>query len=55
MTKILSDIVFVNRNVQIEDYLKENFGEIVRWAIVDVAEDKLKISFSYEVKEVRTN
>lgn len=49
MKKILSDIVLVNKNNDIEQYLNNNFGEIVRWAIVDVTESDYKISFSYEV------
>lgn len=55
MTKILSDVVFIKKELQIEQFLKENYGEIVRWAIVDITEFEYKISFSYEVKEAQAN
>lgn len=54
MSKILSDIAYINKELQIEPYLNDKYGEIVRWAIVDVLDDKYKISFSYEVKEAQT-
>lgn len=55
MIKILSDIVYIDKSTPIEQFLAKNYGEIVRWAIVEVSETHFKISFSYEVKEARTN
>lgn len=55
MTKILSDVVFIKKELHIEQFLKENYGEIVRWAIVDVTDSDYKIAFSYEVKEAQAN
>ena len=55
MTKILSEIVYIKKELSIEDFLKENYGEIVRWAIVGISDSECKISFSYEVKEAQTN
>jgi hypothetical protein len=55
MTSILSDTIYIDKTSQIETYLKDNYGEIVRWAIVEVTEDQYKIAFSYEAKEAQTN
>ena len=54
MKKIVSDIVEVDKNfnlTEIEAVLNNKFGEIVRWAIVEVNDEFYKISFSYELKE----
>ena len=55
MTKILSDTINIDRNLLIENVLKDNYGEIVRWAIVEVNDNDYKVTFSYEVKEAPTN
>jgi hypothetical protein len=55
MTKILSDTIYIDKSFEIDTYLNENYGEIVRWAIVEVDESQYKIAFSYEVKEAQTN
>lgn len=49
---IISDIVWipfeapVNREM-IEAVLAQKYGEIIRWAIIEVLDDKLKICLSY--------
>ena len=55
MVKILSEIIYIDKSKPIEVTLVEKYGEIVRWAIVDVSDNEYKISFSYEVKEAQTN
>ena len=47
--QILSDIAeFPRDNLNnIEIVLAKTYGTILRWAIVDVSDDKIKISFSY--------
>lgn len=53
MVKISSKTVIIKNNQKfltgdcIESLLKQNFGQIVRWAIIDVYDDNLKIAFSY--------
>ena len=52
MTKIVSDIITITKPDSIsgsilEDMLTEQYGEIIRWAVVDVIEDKFRISLSY--------
>lgn len=53
--EIISDIVTIQLNnvntSEIEKNLLLNYGEIIRWAIVDVDKNDLKISVTYE-KEV---
>lgn len=49
---ILSDVIRIPfkaplESEQIEKYLTDNYGEIIRWAIIEIAEDKLKVCFSY--------
>ena len=55
MTRILSEIIYIDKSKPIEQTLFEAYGEIVRWAIVDVSDKEYKISYSYEVKEAQTN
>ena len=55
MTSILSDSIYIDKSFQIEAYLRDNYGEIVRWAIVEVNDKDYKVTFSYEVKEAQTN
>ena len=51
MSKILSNFVYIDKSCDIETYLDNKYGNIIRWAIVEVSQDKYKIAFSYEVKE----
>ena len=55
MTKILSDTIHIDKSYKIEDYLAQYYGEIVRWAIVEVNDNDYKVTFSYETKEAQTN
>jgi hypothetical protein len=55
MTKILSETIYINKSNNIEDYLAQNYGEVVRWAIVEVNDNDYKVTFSYEIKEAQTN
>ncbi len=46
---IRSDIVFLDSNLtreEIEKQLADNCGEVVRWAIIGVTDNKLKICVS---------
>jgi hypothetical protein len=50
--QIVSDIVYIDRinpitTAKIEEILAERFGEIIRWAIIECSEPKLKISITY--------
>ena len=56
MKSILSDVIFIDLpslldTNTIENVLRTKYGELVRWAILDVLDDKLKISVTYEKKE----
>lgn len=52
MKQIVSDIavISINKNnyQELERILCNNYGSIIRWAIVDIIDNKLKICFSYE-------
>ena len=49
MKKLVSDTVYLSSDTQdIESTLSECYGQIVRWAVVDVSDNKLKVSFTYE-------
>ena len=53
MTKILSEITYIDKKEDlsteyIEQNLKAKYGELIRWAIVDIQSDKLKICLTYE-------
>lgn len=53
MTKILSEITYIDKKEDlsteyIEHNLKARYGELIRWAIVDIQSDKLKICLTYE-------
>ncbi len=48
-TKLLSDICYVDKfEKDIEEYLCANYGSVIRWAIVEVYDNKYKVSFTYE-------
>ena len=53
MKSIISEVTELeyNTSISIENLLKDLYGEILRWAIVDVCENKLKLCITYE-KEV---
>ncbi len=57
MTKsIFSDVVFIDKpdvlsTTKIENRLTETYGSLIRWAIIDTTDKKLKICITYE-KEV---
>ncbi|MCM1338239.1 MAG: hypothetical protein NC191_01035 [Muribaculaceae bacterium] len=49
---ILSDVVCIPyskpvNSSQIETVLSDTYGEIIRWAVIGVTDDKLKICLSY--------
>ena len=49
MTSILSENIFIDASVQeIEQELIRRYGSIIRWAIVDIVNNKYKISVSFE-------
>jgi hypothetical protein len=51
---LLSDNCTLSSDIKdIETYLEQNYGSIIRWAIVDVTDNMYKISFTYEQKKIR--
>lgn len=53
MTKILSEITYIDKKEHLStDYIEQNlrakYGELIRWAIIDIQSDKLKICLTYE-------
>lgn len=51
--QVISEITYIEKtetldNIAIEKILIDKFGELIRWAIVEVQEDKLKVCFTYE-------
>lgn len=51
MKEIISDIVYIKKTTElaeIESQLSENFGSVIRWAIISVEEESLKISVTYQ-------
>ena len=53
MTSVLTKIIYVDKSpnlslYNIEQILASEFGPILRWAIVDVTNNKLKICITYE-------
>lgn len=54
MKRIVSDVVEIDNTLnltEIETILSDKFGDVVRWAIVEVNDEFYKISLSYELKE----
>lgn len=52
MSKIVSDTISLNLatpfdNFEIENLLSQNYGEIIRWAIIDVVKNGIKVSVTY--------
>lgn len=53
MSRISSEIAYIDKidnlsSEYIEQNLKAKYGELIRWAIVDIQADKLKICLTYE-------
>lgn len=49
MRKLLSDTVYFDISVSdVEAELTKRYGSIVRWSVVEVEEDKIKVCFTYE-------
>ncbi len=56
MKQIISDIINIPKNKDIcTEYIESRlcgiYGEIIRWAIVDVSDENLKICVTYEKEE----
>lgn len=56
MTKIISNFAYLDirdnlASKYIEDKLSEQYGSIIRWAIVSTDNQRLKICFTYEKGE----
>ena len=54
MKQLVSEITYIEfktpiDNLSIEAVLKEQYGDLIRWAIVDVLGDTLKIILTYKV------
>ena len=54
MKQLVSDITYIEfndfiDNIAIETTLKEKYGDIIRWAIVDISGNLLKITLTYKV------
>jgi len=52
MSQIVSDTIILDLkypvdNLVIEDILSQKYGEVIRWAIIQVLESGLKISVTY--------
>ena len=53
MSKIISKTILFDKpeklkSLVIEDFLTSSYGDIIRWAITEVDENSIKISFSYK-------
>ena len=51
--QIISDTAIIKKPVQlntkcIEDELQNKYGNIIRWAIIDLSDTKLKVSITFE-------
>lgn len=56
MTKVVSDIEYLDivddlSSEYIEDKLENKYGSIIRWAVISVENEQLKICFTYEKDE----
>ena len=54
MKKIISDTINIDNldvisTEIIEDILQNNFKDIIRWAIVEIDDNSIKISVTYEI------
>ncbi len=52
MSKIVSDTIILDLpapvdNFEIENLLSQKYGEIIRWAIIDVLKNEIKVSATY--------
>lgn len=53
MTQLVSDTVMLDYslpidNLQLEQTLENQFGEVIRWAIVDITQTKIKVCVTYQ-------
>lgn len=52
MTSILSDTIYIDKKYcttqEIEAILVKKYGSIIRWAVVEVEENRLKLTVTYE-------
>ncbi len=56
---INTDVVYINKldNItsdNIESELSKLYGNIIRWAVIDIVDDKLKVDVTYQKREVYT-
>lgn len=54
--QIVSDIAIIEKpgeftTQNIEQILETQYGKLIRWAIIDVLDNKLKISVTYETEK----
>ncbi len=54
--QIVSDIAIIEKPSEfttqnIEQILETQYGKLIRWAIIDVLDNKLKISVTYETEK----
>lgn len=54
---INTDVVYINKldNItsdNIESELSKLYGNIIRWAVIDIVDDKLKVDVTYQKREV---
>lgn len=54
--QIVSDIAIIEKPSEfttqnIEQILEKQYGKLIRWAIIDVLDNKLKISVTYETEK----
>lgn len=54
---ILTDITYIPRienisTAYIEECLCDKYANLIRWAVIDTSDDKLKIDVTYEKTEV---
>ena len=54
--QIVSDIAIIEKpreftTQNIEHILETQYGKLIRWAIIDVLDNKLKISVTYETEK----
>lgn len=54
---INTDVVYINKldNItsdNIESVLLNLYGNIIRWAVIDIVDDKLKVDVTYQKREV---
>jgi len=53
LKQIITDITYIDKpgsvsTKVIEKTLTDRFGELIRWAVIEVLDDKLKVCLTYE-------